>query len=326
MDLQKRFAGTIIGSALGDAIGKCVEDITKYDVYEYYGGPIRDFVEPHPLSPSHGQSPEETSDETTIFRILLESIIDKREIDIKDFISRLVMWYEGESHHRYPDPALLTAVDLLANGSSPAVYGLTSSSVEGILRSVAIGMYHYYNPLLSAEGSKVVSLLTHRGEYISDGAGILGSAVAMLISDMDVDTVDKKINFINALKSISENERVKKVLNKVGDLILDMADTYTAIMEVGNGTFVLEALPLSLFIFLSNAGEPEEAFWQGVNSYGEFGGDTDSIGFIVGALVGAKYGIEIFPSELVDNLENSGYYINIANRLIHIIKESVKGG
>ncbi len=326
MDLQKKFTGAIIGSALGDAIGKCVEDITKYDVYEYYGGPIRGFVEPHPLSPSHGQAPEETSDETTVFRILMESIINKKEIDIEDFIQRLIKWYEDESFHRYPDPALLTAVDLFVNGSSPAAEGLTSSSVEGILRSVAVGLYHYDNPYLSAEGSRVVSLLTHRSEYISAGAGVLGSAISFLVSDIDISDLDRKINFIKKLKSVSESDRLNKVLNKVSNLLLDMADLDTALLEIGNGTFVLEALPLSLFIFLSKANEPEEAFWDGINSYGDFGGDTDSIGFLVGALVGAKYGIDVFPPELVDNLENSGYYINIANKFIHIIKESVRGG
>ncbi len=326
MELQKKFEGTIVGAALGDAIGKCVEDITRYDVYEFYGGPVKGFVEPHPLSPSHGQSPEETSDETTIFRILLESIIERKEIDVRDFIYKLVSWYESENTHRYPDPALIAAVDLLANGSSPAVHGITSSSVEGILRSVAVGMFHYYNPILSAEGSRVVALLTHRSDYISAGAGILGAAISMLISDIDLNNLDDRVEFLRKLSDIGGNDRFRKVINKVINLIVDQADLETAILEIGNGTFVLEALPLSLFIFLSNYSEPEEAFWQGVNSYGEFGGDTDSIGFMVGSFVGAKYGIDVFPSELVDNLENSGYYINIANKLTDITKESVKGG
>ncbi len=326
MDLQKKFSGAIIGSSLGDAIGKCVEDITKYDVYEFYGGPLRGFAEPHPLSPAHGRKPEETSDETTVFRILLESIIERKEIDIHDFIRRLIIWYEDESSHRYPDPTLLTAIDLLSRGSSPALYGLTSASVEGILRSVAVGLYHYYNPLLAAEGSRVVSLLTHRSEYISAGSAVLGAFISMLVSDCDIGSVDEKIDLINKLQRISDSSRLNKVLDKVKELLLNGADVDTAIFELGNGSFVLESLPLSMFIFLSYADDPQEAFWQGVNSYGEFGGDTDSIGFMVGAFVGAKFGIDVFPRELVDNLENSGYYINIANKLTDIIKESVKGG
>jgi len=326
MDIRKKFAGVIIGSSLGDAIGKCVEDITKYDVYEFYGGPLRGFVEPHPMSPAHGRKPEETSDETTIFRLLLESILERKEIDVQDFIKRLITWYEDESSHRYPDPALLTAIDLLSRGSSPALYGLTSASVEGILRSVAVGMYHYYNPLLAAEGSRVVSLLTHRSEYISAGSAVLGALISMLLSDYDIGSIDGRIELIGKLQRISDSNRLSRVLDKVKELLINGADVDTAIFELGNGSFVLESLPLSIFIFLSHADDPQEAFWHGVNSYGEFGGDTDSIGFMVGAFVGAKFGLDVFPRELVDNLENSGYYINIANKLMDIIEESVRGG
>jgi len=161
--IRDKFKGAILGAALGDALGKGVEDVVEEEVYEFYGGRVEGFTVPHPSSPAHGQLPEETSDETTIMALLLESIVAKKEIDLKDFLNRLILWYEDEASHRYPDPALLTAVDLLSRGVNPTTHGLSSSSVEGILRSVVVGLYHYNSPELAAEGSKLVSTLTHRG-------------------------------------------------------------------------------------------------------------------------------------------------------------------
>jgi ADP-ribosylglycohydrolase len=96
-----------------------------------------------------------------------------------------------------------------------------------------------------------------------------------------------------------------------------------AIQTLGNGSYVFEALPLSIYIFLSNTHMPLEALWQAINSYGEFGGDTDSIGFITGALAGSYAGISIFPKHLVEDLEKSEYYIELADRLYEITEEMI---
>ncbi|NPB08469.1 MAG: ADP-ribosylglycohydrolase family protein, partial [Aquificae bacterium] len=170
--LKSKFIGTVLGAAVGDALGKGLEDITEEEVYEFYGGRVENFETPHPSSPAYGQLPEETSDETTVFRLLLESLVERKSLDVKDFLNRLIDWYNKEESHRYPDPMLLTAVDLLSRGINPSSHGLTSFSVEGILRSVAVGLFHYYNPELAAEGSKVVSLLTHRSSVISDSSAL----------------------------------------------------------------------------------------------------------------------------------------------------------
>ncbi len=322
--LREKFKGAILGAALGDAIGKSVEDIVEEEVYEFYGGRVEGFVPPHPSSPAYGQLPEETSDETTIMRILLESVVSKKSIDINDFLNRLVLWYNEETSHRYPDPTLLTAVDLLSRGINPSTHGLVSTSVEGILRSVVVGLFHYPSPELAAEGSKLVSLLTHRSQAVSDGSSVLGAAVSYLIlEEFYLRDFNEKIRFINSLKRFIEDRRFSKTLDLVQDLLYEQVGLDTAIRNLGNGTYVFEALPLSLFIFLSNMESPLEGFWWGVNSYGAFGGDTDSVGFLVGAFVGAYFGKSVFPRHLIDTLENASYYEELAEKLYDITENMI---
>ncbi len=322
--IRDKFVGAILGSALGDAIGKSVEDVVEEEVLEFYRNRIEGFVPPHPSSPAYGQLPEETSDETTIMRILLESVVSKKEINIKDFLNRLILWYEDETKHRYPDPSLLTAIDLLSRGINPSAHGLYSSSVEGILRSVVVGLFHYYNPELASEGSKLVSLLTHRSEAVSEGASILGASIAYLVSDeFELREFNERIRFLNSLKAFLKERKFEQTIDLIQELLYEQADLDMAIRNLGNGSFVFEALPLSLFIFLSNIETPMEAFWWGVNSYGEFGGDTDSIGFLVGAFVGAYFGKQVFPSHLLDSLENSSKYEELAQKLYDITENMI---
>ncbi len=320
--IKEKFKGTILGSALGDAIGKSVEDITKEEVLKFYGGKVKDFVPPHPSSPAYGQLPEETSDETTIMRILLESVVAKKGINIKDFLGRLIEWYHDETKHRYPDPSLLVTVDLLSRGVDPSVYGVISSSVEGILRSIVIGLLHYYNPYLAAEGSKVVSMLTHRSPEIQDASAVLGSAISYLVlEEFDLKDLSERLRFIDTLKNFISNKKFHRPMETVKELLKNKAPLEEAIISLGNGTYVFEALPLSLYIFLANIENPIEALWEAVNSYGDFGGDTDSIGFLTGAFLGSYFGIDVFPKELIEKLENRKVYEDLAEKLYDITEK-----
>jgi ADP-ribosylglycohydrolase len=322
--LEDKFTGSILGGALGDAIGKCVEEIVEDQVYEFYGGRVEGFVPPHPSSPAYGQLPEETSDETTTVRILLESLVFRKGLDVRDFLRRLIEWYRDEKSHRYPDPTLIASLEVLSRGEDPSACGLISSSVEGILRSVVMGLFHYYSPDLASEGSKVVSLLTHRSDAVADGASLLGACIAYLVSEeFDLRYLEERLAFLNALKRYLTKESHKKTLSKVQKLLHEGSDLERAIYEIGNGSFVFEALPLALFIFLSNVETPLEGFWWGVNSYGKFGGDTDSIGFLVGSMMGAYFGPEVFPPHLLEGLENRSYYEDLAKRLYDITEKMI---
>ncbi|NPB07588.1 MAG: ADP-ribosylglycohydrolase family protein, partial [Aquificae bacterium] len=174
----------------------------------------------------------------------------------------------------------------------------------------------YYNPELAAEGSKVVSLLTHRSSVISDSSALLGALISHLVrGDFYLEDFRERLRLLEILKRYLSEEKHRRVLDRVGELLEEGADLETAIRTLGNGTFAFESLPLALFIFLSNVNNPHEALIQAVNSYGEFGGDTDAVGFLVGAMVGAYYGEEAIPYHLRENVEDSRKLRELAEKL-----------
>lgn len=311
--LSDKFKGVLIGGAIGDALGKGLEDVPFHEVAEFYGGRIEGFVEPHPLSPSVGLRPEQTTDETTISILLVESIVERKFLDPYHFFEKLREWSEREERHRYPDPALISAISLISSGIGLEEAGLLSSSVEGVLRCTVTGLFHHYNPYLAAEAGRLVSLITHRSKEVYDASAVVSALVSfLLLESFDLKDSQDRLALLERLKDFMKHEKNKRCIEKVGELLKRKADLEDAIYELGNSTYVFESLPLSLFIFLSSVHEPLGALWQAVNACGMVGGDTDAIGYLVGSFVGAYAGLWVFPLELLENLENSGYYISLA--------------
>ncbi len=320
--MLEKFIGALVGSALGDALGKNVEDITREEIYSYYGGRIEDFVEPHPHSPAFGLEPHQTSDETTITTILLESILERKALDVRDFLTRLLRWKDQEEKHRNPDPTLLVSLELIRQGLDPRTEGIDSASVEGVLRCLAVALFHYENPYLSAEAGRLVSLLTHYGEDVYDASAVYSALISLLLQGAyDLSSLGSRLELLDFLKGMAKRERIKERLDRVKELLQSGADLDSAIMELGNSTHVLEALPLSIFIFLSNLHDPQKALFDAVNSYGELGGDTDAIGYLVGSMVGAYLGVQALPQELLEKLENLDYHILLAKKLYRMKEE-----
>ncbi|MCS7262595.1 MAG: ADP-ribosylglycohydrolase family protein [Aquificaceae bacterium] len=317
--LLEKFLGTLIGGALGDAIGKSLEDVPAKEAVEFYGCKVKSFVEPHPLSPCVGLEPNQITDETKITLLLVESLIERKSLDPYHFFAKLRDWAKKEQEHRYPDPTLLTAIDLLSSGVSLEEAGLVSFSVEGVLRATATGLLHYYSPPLAAEAGRLVSLITHRSKEIYDASAVVSALVAfLLLESFDLTDPLERFALIEHLKTLMKYEKNRAYIEKVKRLLQESAQVQRGVEELGNSTFVFEALPLSVFLFLHHWENPIEAFWEGVNACGAVGGDTDAIGYLVGSFVGAYRGVGVFPAELLENLENYPYYISLAEKLYNI--------
>jgi ADP-ribosylglycohydrolase len=350
--MKEKFRGIALGSAIGDAIGKSFEDLDIYQVEEFYRDlPITNFVEPHPSSPAFFQKPNETSDETTVAKLLIESILESKKLDIYNYFDKLKAWAFDETTHRYPDPFILKAIYNLSNNRAMKSHftygvvdlsgqdektgthevrnaehtiteGLRFSSVEGILRVIATSMLHFENEALSEEAAKLVTMLTHRSDEALDGAILFNRFLAKSIkNDESLETLENRIELLKELKSCVKSFYTKKMLDILIDALEEGYSKEKAIVNIGNGNFVLESLGLSLYYFLTEGIEyPFDAFVSAINSYWEFGGDTDAIGFITGALLGAYHGYEFLPEDLIQNLENHQYYIYLADNLYELSK------
>jgi len=321
--LLSKFKGTVVGAALGDAIGKAVEEVPAKDIYEYYGKPITDFVKSHPSSPSDYLLPHEVSAETELLKLALESIVEAKTFDPYYFLQKLIIWVKEQKVHKYLEPTILNIVKALEEGLTADDIGVVkTSSIDNILHTIVMGLYHYNQPTLAAEGARILALVTGRGEDLEDGARIAGAATSLLVGgeEYDFDDEKEKLNFLeDIIDYCSELNKGGKYIEKVKEALKENLKLEEAILRFGNGSYIWEALPLALFIFLKDVNYPQRAFLNAVNAYGDFGGDTDAIGFLVGAWVGAYWGIEVFPSDWVEKVQYSKELQELAEKLYEIV-------
>ncbi len=312
--MKNKFRGTLLGAAVGDSMGMCVEELPIDEVVLHYGGEITELCDPHPASPASFLKAGETSSEFEIVKIVAESLAEKGRLDIKDILERYIAWSEKEELHNYVDPSFLLAIEALKEGREIERGG---SSIEGALPAIPLGMFHYTNPPLAVEGAKAVVMLTHRNEFVLDAASVIAVSVSECLQSRFY-LKDEYRYFIELLKTFVEKEETKHYLDKVKALLDRDASYEEAIDELGNGSFALEALSQALFIFLKTPDDTENAIIHAVNSYGNYGGDTDSIALLTGAFAGAYNGEESIPARWKTRLKNYREIIKLADKLYKV--------
>jgi ADP-ribosylglycohydrolase len=81
--------------------------------------------------------------------------------------------------------------------------------------------------------------------------------------------------------------------------------------EIQSSGYVLHSLEASFWCFL-NSDSYEETVLKAVN----LGGDTDTIGAIVGGLAGIYFGLDDIPQKWIDNLARTNDIKDLAERLL----------
>jgi ADP-ribosylglycohydrolase len=320
-EILSKFKGAAAGPAVGAAVGKAAESVPADAVFDYYGRAITGLEKPHPSSPYDYLKPEEVPASVELFRLALESLVEAKGFDPYDFMARVLDWVASTQVHKYLEPTILnTALALLQEQPLSEVVRRTTS-IDAILHTSAMGIYHFDNPVVAAEGARAMAKLFAEGREVEEGSQVLGAAVSLLIDgDFDLGEPEENKRFLKELiESCPELEEGKKYLQKVEEALQRGLSAREAVLYFGNGEYVWEALPLALYLFLADAKYPQKAFLNAVNAYGEVGGATAALGFMVGQWIGAYWGVEVFPPEWIEKVEHAKELIKLAEKLYELL-------
>ena len=287
--MKNRCRGTLIGLAVGDALGAAVEFRSPGSfapVIGYRGGG------------PHGLSAGEWTDDTSMALALADSIATAGW-DLNDQAERYVRWWktgEYSVNGRCFDIGITTRSALgndLANKDA-LVSGDRSDRASGngsIMRlaPVPIRYGHLYSSRLE-ELSRLAeesSIPTHASEQCLSACRYLATVLAALIQGEDRDTV------------LSPDWRTLQQLN-------DIKPLHPLIQEIAQGSFrqkqpptiqgsgwVVKSLEASLWAF-HNSDCFKDAVLRAVN----LGDDADTTGAICGQLAGAFWGESGIPESL----------------------------
>ncbi len=279
-----KFSGTLLGLAIGDALGAQVEFKPRgsFDpVTDMQGGG------PHDLEPGYW------TDDTSMALCLAESLIES-DFDLKGQLAKYLKWYqEGylSSTGECFDIGNNTADSLnhyKMTGELPPEKERAAGN-GSLMRLAPVPMYCHRDFARAVEYSGQSSLTTHNNIMAIDACRFVGGLIQKFINSKDKSAAYKEQE-INATAAIlSLDNRVLKAIS--GALAKESA------AKISSDGFVINSLEASLWAFYQG-NSFKEALLKAVN----LGHDADTIGAITGQLAGAFYGQKAIPEPWIKKL------------------------
>jgi ADP-ribosylglycohydrolase len=302
-----RHLGTILGLAIGDALGAPVEFFTIDEITKRYGSDgIGD------LEPWAGFSAGTYTDDTQMSLATANGLIDARtRFEHRDpqFVVEVVLewylkWLESQDDPRERRAPGQTCMDALRSGIPVG----RSKGCGGVMRTAPVGLA--YPPALAFRVGMECAALTHGhpSGYLS--AGYLSALVARLVCGGDLHEAATETR-----EDLSRHDGCEETLESV-DLALALAaspaDHLQAIERLGQGWVGEQALAIALFCALKYERDWSAATLAAVNH----SGDSDSTGSICGAILGARLGVSAIPTRWIDRIENQAQLSKTARDLL----------
>ena len=310
---HNQYLGAIIGHAVGDAMGFPTEFSKREELLK---NPVLEMIE----SPDVGQPAGSWSDDTAMEIATIDSFIHKKCFDYKDIMDRWVKWI-SESEYTPTGVTFdigrtcLKAIKKYCNGTEPLRCGSTSINENGngsLMRILPVALYAYTRNLDDISIQRLtdeMSSLTHAHEVSRLGCYIYVRFIICLLKGYTKEEVYKYIQSLDyssySLDSINLYTR-----------ILNAAIKDQAIDSIKSTGYIVDTLECSLWIFM-NAMDYKESIIASTN----IGGDTDTIGAIVGSMSGIYYGLESIPSKWLDKLQRKEYLMELTRKFESCVKE-----
>jgi ADP-ribosylglycohydrolase len=310
--IRDQLTGSILGQALGDALGFVVEAQPPEVAREYVDQWLRvgrAGERAHPLFP-FGQY----TDDTQLSRELLRSFRERGRWETEAFAVRVAELFRERRDVGAGRGTRAAALRLLAGvpwaeSGTPAPYAGNGSAMRagqlGILLS---------DPGAMMRAAREQSRITHRDPRCAAGAVTIARAVALAARG---DPIDPGA-FLSEIARCAEGDdaSVAAAIRGLEDwLSLDPLAAARHVHDAGLdpahidrwqgiSAFVTPSVLWSLYAFLRS---PDD-YWETVCVAIGVGGDTDTMAAMAGAISGARLGLAALPQDLLGQLTDQGVW------------------
>jgi ADP-ribosylglycohydrolase len=168
------------------------------------------------------------------------------------------------------------------------------------MRSAILGTFFDDQAGRRATFGRALAEVTHRDIRAVEGAIYVAELAAACARSPQ--GTPPEICQEQARRSVTHSE-LGAAIDRARDLALRRASTRTAAESCKTSGFVLHSVPFATFGFLRFGDDPLLALTEVISA----GGDTDSIGAIVGGWLGALHGAEALPRELLDRIHDGPF-------------------
>lgn len=313
---EKAIMGCLLGTAVGDALGLPYEGLNPIRASRLF----KDKSRYHFLF-SRGMVSDDTEHTCIVAQALIASAGDP-SIFSRELSRRLRIWLLG-----LPAGigfATLRAILKLCLGVSPEKSGVFSAGNGPAMRSAIIGVCYGQDEFKLQTLVKKSTIITHTDPKAYHGALAIALAAHLSATSRQVDGT----KFCNRLERLLCNENADEFIRLIKDAAHSAEQTsYTKDfteshgMKKGISGYVYHTVPAVIHAWLINPGNFRQALFDIISC----GGDTDTTGAILGAIIGSAVGKDGIPEEWLKALIEWPRTVPWMESLGHHLEQSVTG-
>jgi poly(ADP-ribose) glycohydrolase ARH3 len=302
--VRKKYLGSLLGAALGDAIG------ASWEGHQIAGRREIELIAKIPCCLRY-------TDDTHMTIGIAESLVECRGFDGKHMTERFIENYFKEPWRGY-GPGPPRVFGLIKNGmawgeAAGHIYPGGSFGNGAAMRVAPVGLFFWNQSARLREVAYLQSRITHSHVLGMEGAALQAMAVALAVA-ANPDTPLGSQSFLSNLMNFATEDVYRAKIAKSSSIMDRSDDRQEVVRELGHGIEAFNSVPTSIFAFLTHSQDFSSTIIYAVS----LGGDTDTIASMAGAISGAYLGVDAIPPQWRAQLENRDYILDLANRLWQI--------
>ena len=303
MQQIERYRGSLLGLAVGDALGTTLE-FHRPGTF----APINDMVGGGPFR----LQPGEWTDDTSMALCLAQSLIEKQGFDPVHQLETYVRWWR-EGHLSSTGGCfdigntVRQALWQFKNTGKPFC-GSTDAGTAGngsIMRLAPVPLFYAKNPLEVIEKSAESSRTTHGAATCVDACRYLGALIAGAVNG-----VAKDVLLSERYCPISGYWAANPLVAEIDEIAAGSFKLLQPPEITGTG-YVVKSLEAALWAFYNSS-----SFAEGCLLAVNLGDDADTTGAVYGQLAGAFYGESGIPFKWLSQLVDRSLIASFAEQLL----------
>jgi ADP-ribosyl-[dinitrogen reductase] hydrolase len=307
-NLQEHFAGLLLGTAVGDALGLPAENLSAEKIRKRWNGQWRmRFIF------GKGMVSDDTEHTLMVAQTLLEH--PDNVIEFQRALAWKFRWWFASLPGGI-GLATAKACIKLWMGFPPEKCAVVSAGSGPSMRSAIIGAYFATEPEQRKQFVLASTRLTHRSWQAETAALAVAESATLAMTGRH----GNASMVLNTLATLSEESEWQGIISKMkaslaaGHSVSDFVESLN--LKRGVTGYSLDVVPVALHAWLRHPGDFRTALGAALDG----GGDADTVGAILGALSGAVVGKKGIPVEWLNGISewprSLAYMEKVAARLV----------
>lgn len=314
-----RAHGALAGLALGDALGMPTQEMSPAQIRAVYGritGLVDgDASQPYAPGMPAGSVTDDTEQALLIASLLVRgrgSSSGRVALNAVEFAHALLAWEDSMIERGSLDllgPSTKAALERVRAGEDPLTVGGAGTTNGAAMRVTPIGIaVSTADPEAFAEAVWSSCRVTHATRQGFQSAALVAAAVSMGIDAARSTSPNlrgllwKAVTYVDSLPergAWTPDPDVIAATRRAMQLAVNPASSSLECLveQVGTSVASAHAIPMA-FALLARDPSP-----QALLDAANLGGDTDTIGAIAGAILGAALGVEVLPADSLSMIE-----------------------